>query len=56
VNDPVVVGVDVTMAEPDIINAFWLPLTVNWLDPVLYDRLDSICFSLTLAILVEFAY
>ena len=52
VNDPVIVGVEVTITEPEIMKSTsWLPDKVRTDDPVSYCKFEYICLSLILAII-----
>jgi len=52
VNDPVIVGVDTILTEPEIMKSVcWLPDKVSTDDAVSYCRLEYICLNLILAMI-----
>ena len=54
VNDPVIVGVDTILTEPEIMKSVsWLPDKVSTDDAVSYCKFEYTCFNLSLAIFMQ---
>jgi hypothetical protein len=54
VNDPVIVGVDTILTEPEITKSVcWLPDKVSTDDAVSYCKFEYTCFNLSLAIFMQ---